>query len=437
MSFSLYEDFSRYANATVMAGQLPLIGPVWGTSGAGLPTISDGFLVSNPGGYLYNTVSSPIAEVGCEVSFVGGTDLTQASMTMAISSDPTFSLTNLLHFNFGPANFALTITYHAGGPTTAYPLNSADWSLPMKNDGTVYRLKMAVRGNSVVIFGPNGEVYGASDPRISALSGGQCFWEPATQSGGLKAQVLRSWVVTRNSANPVDSSATNDDFASIGANFKFGRVVGALNKMGEVGIGLSQTVTSFPQIQFGPTDLNSSLTAAAASGATTVSTTDYFPVGTSITIDPGVNADVRTIGAVSGLGPYLLTVPALTHNHASGVAVVATPPASMRYVITYNQISQALNLPYPVIIGGSFAFIAGGPLGTGLYLDSGFTSIISYSSGAVRLGANNAFATGQNITDNRPAAATVGVGAQFYDTSLQKPIWSDGTNWRDAAGTIV
>jgi hypothetical protein len=109
----------------------------------------------------------------------------------------------------------------------------------------------------------------------------------------------------------------------------------------------------------------------------------------------------------------------------------------MRYVITYNQISQALNLPYPVIIGGSFAFIAGGPLGTGLYLDSGFTSIISYSSGAVRLGANNAFATGQNITDNRPAAATVGVGAQFYDTSLQKPIWSDGTNWRDAAGTIV
>jgi hypothetical protein len=32
MSFSLYEDFSRYANATVMAGQLPLIGPVWGTS---------------------------------------------------------------------------------------------------------------------------------------------------------------------------------------------------------------------------------------------------------------------------------------------------------------------------------------------------------------------------------------------------------------------
>lgn len=41
------------------------------------------------------------------------------------------------------------------------------------------------------------------------------------------------------------------------------------------------------------------------------------------------------------------------------------------------------------------------------------------------------------VTGSRPAAATAGVGTQFYDTTLTKPIWSDGTNWRDAAGTIV
>jgi hypothetical protein len=250
------------------------------------------------------------------------------------------------------------------------------------------------------------------------------------------AQVLRSWVATRNSANPVDSSATNDDFASIGANFQSGRVVGALNKMGEVDIGVSQTLNSFPQIQFGPTNLNSSLTAAAATGATTVSTVDYFPIGTSITIDPGVNADVSIVSAVSGGGPYLLTVPALTNSHANGVAVVATaPPASMRYTITYNQASQALILPYSVSIG-TFTF-ANGPLGDGLYLDSGFASIITYSSGAVRLGAANAFATGRDTTANRPAAATVGVGAQFYDTTLNKPVWSDGTHWLDAVGNPV
>jgi hypothetical protein len=40
-------------------------------------------------------------------------------------------------------------------------------------------------------------------------------------------------------------------------------------------------------------------------------------------------------------------------------------------------------------------------------------------------------------TAGRLAAATATAGGMAYDTSLQKPIWSDGTNWRDAAGTIV
>lgn len=49
--------------------------------------------------------------------------------------------------------------------------------------------------------------------------------------------------------------------------------------------------------------------------------------------------------------------------------------------------------------------------------------------GAVKPGA---FATG-----SRPTPASVGESAMIYDTTLDKPIWSDGTNWRDAAGTIV
>lgn len=40
-------------------------------------------------------------------------------------------------------------------------------------------------------------------------------------------------------------------------------------------------------------------------------------------------------------------------------------------------------------------------------------------------------------TASRPAASTAGAGAMVYDTTLSKPIWSDGTNWRDAAGTVV
>ena len=38
-------------------------------------------------------------------------------------------------------------------------------------------------------------------------------------------------------------------------------------------------------------------------------------------------------------------------------------------------------------------------------------------------------------TSSRPVAAQV--GEMFYDTTLLKPIWWNGTYWRDAAGTIV
>lgn len=55
-------------------------------------------------------------------------------------------------------------------------------------------------------------------------------------------------------------------------------------------------------------------------------------------------------------------------------------------------------------------------------LDLGGLPIINASKGA---------------TGSRPSAATAGQGTQFYDTTLSKPIWSDGTNWRDAAGAIV
>lgn len=47
------------------------------------------------------------------------------------------------------------------------------------------------------------------------------------------------------------------------------------------------------------------------------------------------------------------------------------------------------------------------------------------------------FKTGQPDTANRPAAATAGPGAMVYDVTLGKPIWSNGTVWRDAAGTAV
>ena len=40
-------------------------------------------------------------------------------------------------------------------------------------------------------------------------------------------------------------------------------------------------------------------------------------------------------------------------------------------------------------------------------------------------------------TASRPSATTLGVGTRIYDSTLNKPIWSDGTAWRDAVGAAV
>lgn len=46
-------------------------------------------------------------------------------------------------------------------------------------------------------------------------------------------------------------------------------------------------------------------------------------------------------------------------------------------------------------------------------------------------------AMGTFTTAGRPSASAHGAGAQIYDTTLSKPIWSDGTDWRDATGAAV
>lgn len=40
-------------------------------------------------------------------------------------------------------------------------------------------------------------------------------------------------------------------------------------------------------------------------------------------------------------------------------------------------------------------------------------------------------------TATRPSAVTLGDGAMIYDTTINKPIWSDGAVWRDATGTAA
>jgi hypothetical protein len=389
---SLYDDFSRYANNTVMSGQSPYLGPNWQTSGSQLPTISNGQAVSSGTGYLFNVLSSAPYMIGADVSFSGGTDLTQMPIAIAMSPDSTLTLNNLLHFNFGPTGFDLSIRQNGGA---FFTISSANWLFPMNNTGTIYRVKMAVKGYSVTIFGPNGEVYGISDVRVPAVTGKTVFWEPNVSSG-LQAAVSRAWAVTRNTANPISVLPTIDDQASLGGLFKASRVAQPIGRMSETSIGNSTSAP--PIIQLGPDFISTQTLTATLSGATSIEVPDYIPSGTSIVIDPGPNQETVTTSGVSfgsgyGIGPYTLTVPALSFAHGINASVYASNSAlsglGINYQILYNQVSGAIQLPFQVSVGGSFLFYSGGPCGQALYLDGSFSTCLSGNgSGIVSIGPN-------------------------------------------------
>lgn len=91
--------------------------------------------------------------------------------------------------------------------------------------------------------------------------------------------------------------------------------------------------------------------------------------------------------------------------------------------------------------GGAAQVVVGaqGPGGEAGAIFGSAQDVVFYREAAnvAALGADDVLKTGRAVTGSRPAAATVGEGAQFYDTTLDIPIWSDGTNWRNAAGTVV
>lgn len=67
-----------------------------------------------------------------------------------------------------------------------------------------------------------------------------------------------------------------------------------------------------------------------------------------------------------------------------------------------------------------------------------------YAAGAEYLKATGTGNTGWRLTGftpyttaGRPTASAAGAGGSYYDTTLNKPGWSDGTNWRDASGTLI
>lgn len=86
------------------------------------------------------------------------------------------------------------------------------------------------------------------------------------------------------------------------------------------------------------TTLGSTVTA----GATSVSLANAPAVGSTIVLDPdNAASESRVVSAVSGAGPYTVTVPALTNGHTSGAYVQIDPGEALGNLIEVSGGSYA------------------------------------------------------------------------------------------------
>lgn len=118
-------------------------------------------------------------------------------------------------------------------------------------------------------------------------------------------------------------------------------------------------------------------------------------------------------------------VPAIVFNEAVDIYGSGTS------VRTGGSVYASAGTSNQVIIGG---VSGGGGFAIGSSSDVLLRRVFA---NVLALGADDGFRTGTFTTAGRPSAPAFGAGTMIYDTDLKKPLWSDGTVWRDAAGTAV
>lgn len=192
-----FQDFAHLPNSTVMQGLLPALGPTWGTSGAGTVTTSGGFGVCQTSGvscYLYTNLNQQPQCIVAEIAFTGGTDLTQQGMTIALSIDNPFSLSNLVHNNFGPQLYTLRLKFGA----SFIAILSGSWTNPMSNNSVVHKVMLCVVAATAMISLDNKEFHYVTDSRIPGLAGPGVFWEPALETDGLQTLISKAYTLANS-----------------------------------------------------------------------------------------------------------------------------------------------------------------------------------------------------------------------------------------------
>lgn len=334
---AVYDDFSAYANGTIVGDQ-PQLGNPWEVTGGATPTVTSGKVSGNGvgTGYLLQTLDDIPTYMAGGVSF-SGTDVTIKSMTMSYSNS---DLTDLVHFNFGRQNFDVTVRKDGSTFLTAL---RGDWSKFVPADGSVHPFGFAFSGTTVTIYGPYGEVYSAQDARIAeAMAGDErtVFWEPIGEAGGNRSY-LHTASTWSNEGSAIPTSML--DATSIAGVAQlvgpFGGAVGNKNGAAQASIGNNGN-NGFPRLTLGASEIHATLIANTSIGATTFSVSQKIPASSVIVFGMGDEAESLTQNstvATNSTPPHSLTTTgAATKAHLAGSSVTAIPPAAAQSYIELN-----------------------------------------------------------------------------------------------------
>lgn len=185
----------------------------------------------------------------------------------------------------------------------------------------------------------------------------------------------------------------------------------------------------------------------------------------TLPIDDSANVGSVTItGRIGGWTPDTATAWSIillnrssafdgNHVYSSVIASEVAPGgaflglAAVVDLVAYKQADKSARVYLKFIADGLYAydFVAKAFQGASV----GYDGTVSTSTPAgtliwslstaprLELDVNGAVKAGKYATGSRPSASASGQGAQIFDTTLNKPIWSTGSGWVDASGASV
>ncbi|WP_286828754.1 MULTISPECIES: beta strand repeat-containing protein [Kordiimonas] len=336
---------------------------------------------------------------------LGGTAIRRASDTGSLSFSGSTSTdvgANLVLYGASHASEAGNLYIRTDTTTLLkYDSGSNKWdfnNLALSGLGSLVKGvsagEMVVSGGSAVTEGANirlfGEDHATLPGNIHLRTGStdRLVWDDAAQAWNFQSQGINSAAYVVASGNITTSGRIEADSLTFGVapnGYYKNRFAGTLNSDG------GDTVAA---------GLVCSIDVVGAAGDTSWLST--------MVAGNGVGASITTQGnseTISTVATLYLSEPGLTVGPGDTVS-----NASTLYI--QNAPTEGTN-NYSLFVAGGTSRLDGDV----------------HCGGVVRLLADT--------TANRPDATASGTGASMFDTTLGKPIWSDGSQWVDATGTAV